>query len=160
LVPGRRLCEAGRNRQPRHPSGAAEAEHRHACDVGAETHPARDAGFETWRGNAGGADGDDRVDIGSHQICARQRLLGGIDEQRLSTLQKGLGPFRPASRREIPVERLDAVAFDDAGIAEDAGEGFEFGKPRPEHFPRRGENILLQKHVGRDGCCQRDQSRL
>ena len=75
------------------------------------------------------------------QIRTRQRLPGGIDEQRLGAFEKGLGPFRPAARCEIPVERLHAMALDDPGIGRKCLRAFRIGEAavrtrptlRPEH---------------------------
>jgi hypothetical protein len=81
----------------------------------------------------------------------RQRLFSGFDEQRLGALEKGLGALGPAAPFEIPVEWLHAMALDDAGIGKDARERFELRQARPEHLPGRGQHVLLQKHVGRNG---------
>ena len=48
-------------------AGAAEAEHRHPADVGAQADPRADARFEARRGDAGGRDGDDAVDLVGRQ---------------------------------------------------------------------------------------------
>ena len=86
-----------------------------------------------------------------------QRLLGDVDEQRLGTFEKRLGAFRPASRLEIPVERFHGVTFDNSGIGKNTRVSFEFGQALSERVPCRGQNILLQKYVGRDRCRQGDQ---
>ena len=115
-----RLCKARRNRQARNSPGTAEAKYRHARDVGSECHTAGDTGFETRRRDAGGADGHHRVDIAAGQMRARQCLLGGIDKQRFGAFEKSRGALRPAARFKIPLERLHAVTFDDAGIGKNA----------------------------------------
>jgi hypothetical protein len=75
-------------------------------------------------------------------VGARQRLFGDVDEQRLGAFEKGCRALRPAARFEIPVERLYAVALDDAGVGKDAGEALEFGKAGPENIPCRGQDTM------------------
>ena len=60
-------------------------------------------------------------------------------------------------RVEIPVERLDAVTFDDSGVGENAGEAFVVGKAAAEEVPRACQNVLLQEGVGRDRGRKREQ---
>ena len=53
------LGQPRRGGEPGHPAGAAEAEDRHAADIGAEAEARRDAGVDAGRGNAGGRDEHD-----------------------------------------------------------------------------------------------------
>ena len=115
-----RLGKTRRDRQARNSAGTTEAKHRHARDVGSESHPGGDTGLETRRRYAGGADGHHRVDIAAVEVRARQRLPGSVDKQRLGAFEKGRGALRPAARFEIPLERLHAVTLDDTGIGKNA----------------------------------------
>ncbi len=63
----------------------------------AEAHPARDARLQARRGDARRADGHDGVDIAGREVRRGERLLGGVGEQRLGALEKGLR-CAPASR--------------------------------------------------------------
>src|SRR5712675_700634 len=148
-----RLCEARRDRQTRHAAGAAEAKYWYAGDVGPEAHHASNTGFEAWRCDSGRADGHDGVDIAASEMRACQRFLRDIDEQRLGAFEKRLGTFRPASRFEIPVERLHGVTFDNSGIRKNTRVSFEFGQALSCRFSygkhRRGSFIPVSVKTGR-----------
>ena len=74
-------------------AGAAEAEDRHAADVVAEAEPRADARFEAGRGDAGGRNGDDAVDLVGRQAGLRD------------------GRRRPLRRTSCRSLQIDRVAF-------------------------------------------------
>src|SRR6185437_8163834 len=118
-----RLGETRCDRQARDAAGAAEAEHRHAADVAAESETAGDPRLQAWRRDPGRANRHDGIDVGAGELRASQRLFSRVDEQRLGAFEKGFGPLRPAAPLEIPFERFYPVALDDPGVGEDARQG-------------------------------------
>ena len=92
---GPRLRQARGDRQARDAAGAAETEHRHARDIAAKTHLARDARFQRRRGDAGRTDRDDGVDIGRRQDrpapapCARRRRTALSAPSRKACVRSG-----------------------------------------------------------------------
>ena len=70
-----RLRQPGGDREPGDAAGAAEAEDRHALDIGAKAHASGDARFEARRRDAGRRDGDDRVDVGGVEARPRPARL-------------------------------------------------------------------------------------
>ena len=148
LLPGRACASRAAIDRPDTPPAQPRPNTGTRADVGAESHSAGDTGLETRRRDAGGADGNDGVDIAAAEFRVRQRLFGGLDKQRFGALEKGLGAFRPAAPFEIPFERLYAMALDDAGIGKNARQRFELGQAGSEHVPCRGQNILLRNIFG------------
>ena len=92
--PGAR--QAAGDGEARHAAGAAQAEHRHALDIGAEAHAACDPRLEAGRGDAGRGHGDDGVDVAALAAGVGERAARRIDEERLRALEIGRVALRPA----------------------------------------------------------------
>ena len=89
-------------RKPGHAAAAAASEHRHAQRARLEPHLGADARFETGRGDAGGRDGDDDVDVARGEPGAIERALRGCDEQRAGAVEISLRALGPAARLDKP----------------------------------------------------------
>ena len=144
LLPGRACARREAIDRPEAPPAQPRPNTGTRATSERKSHPAEDPCLQARRRDPGGRDRDDGVDVAAGEVGVCQRLFGDVDEQRLGAFEKGFGAFRPAARLEIPVERFYGVALDDAGVGENAGEAFEFGKAGAEAVPRRGQNILLQ----------------
>ena len=148
---GPRLREPRRDREARDAAGAAEAEHRHARDVGRES-PSAPATRASRLGVAMPVEETvTTVSMSPADRSARASALPrDIDEQRLGAFEKGLRALRPAALLEIPFDRLDAVAVADAGIGEQARKRFELADSARPAAVRRFEDLVLMKLMRRE----------
>jgi hypothetical protein len=110
------------DRHSGHAAGAAEPEHRQTVHVGTESHPFRHPCLNAGRGDAGGGNGDDHIDIAGGKPRALERLLRRLDEKRFGALEIGRGPLRPVAHLVEPVDRPDRIAPFDPGIGENVGQ--------------------------------------
>ena len=154
-----RARQAAGDGQPRDAAGTAQAEHRHALDIGPKAHPAGDPRFEAGRGDTSRRNGDDRIDVARLAPRHGQRARRGCDEQVLRALEIGGIALGPAEIGEVPVERLHGMAGADAGGFEDRRHPIEGGVAMTEHAPGRRGGIGLQQAVRRHGQADRNQRR-
>ena len=114
LLPGSAAASRAASDEAVDAAGAAQAEDRHAADVGAEAEPWPNARFEARRGDAGGRDGDDAVDL--------RRASARLCDRRAAPLRR-TAARRPRDRPRcaraqpwlavIPVRRSDEMALGD-----------------------------------------------
>ena len=106
LRPGWARASRAARPRPETPPGAAQAEHRGALHVGAKAHGDAGARLQARRGDAGGGDGDDGVDVAAFQAGGLERPAGGRLEQRGRRPRDRRRCARASPGAEVPFDRL------------------------------------------------------
>jgi hypothetical protein len=147
----------GGARNPDDPAGTAQTEDRQTHDVAAERHFFHQQGIEAGCCDAGGRDGDDRVDIDGPESGIRQRAPGRLGKQRDRVLQKELIAFAETVVAQIPLQRHAGMAPFDPGIGIDGNEPLDVTEGCAEQSPARAHDIGLIEHMGGQGGGERRQ---
>lgn len=137
--------------QAHNAAGAPQAEDRQAAHIGPEWHDLHQPRFQRRRGDAGGADRDDGVDLIGRQTGLVQGLLSRLCHQRQRMLQEQVVAFGKAVRLQIPVDRHAGMPRLDQGVAIDRRQPLKAAMRRGEHLRAVGRHLLLTQEVRRPG---------